>query len=408
MKWEKYHTVWVIMIFGWVTNYMVRAGLSPLLIPIHEELKLTYAQAGILASAFFYAYTFMQLPAGHLGDRLGRKFLLVFCTSGWGLMSLLTGFAQSFFSLFLFRFLTGVGQGAYFSNDRPIIAAYTPERKRGLGQGITFAGLGTGMFLGISLAGWIGEFWGWRSVFIIFALPSFLASFLIYKMIDEPPHHKLEIKGSKKVSYSVIFKNRDLWFLYIGGIPGIYALWLMGTWAPALFQEMGVGSLARSSLLSSLIGISAIPGLTLTGIGSDRMARQGKGRKGLIAFEYFCLALCMASLGYGLKIKMNIYLFTFLFFATGFFVWGHWAAFWALLPDVVPYEILGTTYGLTNTIHFVGSLVAPWASGWIKDATASFSWGLYLSAIFSVLGGILIFSVRPSFRWGKEMKIKTL
>ncbi len=406
MKWEKYHTVWVIMIFGWVTNYMVRLGLSPLLIPIHQELKLSYAQAGILASAFFYAYTFMQLPAGHIGDRMGRKSLLVVCTSWWGLMSFLTGFAQSFFFLFLFRFLTGIGQGAYFSNDRPIIAAYTPERKRGLGQGITFAGLGTGMFIGISLAGWICEFWGWRSVFIIFAFPSFLASFLIYKMIDEPPRHELKIKGGKKVSYSVIVKSRDLWFLYIGGISGIYALWLMGTWAPALFKEMGVESLARSSILSSLLGLSAIPGLTLTGIVSDRMVKKGKGRKGLIAIEYVCLALCMMSLGYGLKIKMNIYLFTLLFFATGFFVWGHWAAFWALLPDLVPYEILGTTYGLTNTIHFVGSLVAPWATGWIKDVTASFSWGLYLSAIFTFAGGVLIFAVSPSFRWGSERRIK--
>ncbi len=51
------------------------------------------------------------------------------------------------------------------------------------------------------------------------------------------------------------------------------------------------------------------------------------------------------------------------FFLAGFFIWGHWAAFYALLPDIVPYQILGTTYGLTNTIHFVGSLIAPWATG---------------------------------------------
>jgi sugar phosphate permease len=63
MKWEKYHTVWALLIFGWITNYMVRASLSPLLLPILNEFKLTYAEAGILATAFFYAYTFMQLPA---------------------------------------------------------------------------------------------------------------------------------------------------------------------------------------------------------------------------------------------------------------------------------------------------------------------------------------------------------
>jgi ACS family glucarate transporter-like MFS transporter len=410
MKWEKYHTVWAIMIFGWVTNYMVRASLSPLLIPILQEFKLTYAQGGILATAFFYAYTFMQLPAGHLGDRLGRKVVLVLCTSWWGLMSLLTGLAHSFTALFVFRFLTGVGEGAYFSNDRPIISAYTPERKRGLGQGISFIGLGTGMFIGISLAGWISELWGWRSVFVLYAFPSFLASFLIYRLVKEPPSakkdkDKVEVKTNKKPSYSLIFKSRDLWLLYLGGIPAIYALWVVGTWAPAIFKEMGVESLARSSFYSSLLGISAIPGLSLTGLVSDRLARRGKGRKGLIAIEFFLISFCMLALGYGLKAKINIYLFVFLFFMAGFFIWGHWAAFYSLLPDIVPYEILGTTYGLTNTIHFLGSLIAPWATGWIKDVTASFSWGLYLAAVFCVAGGILVFAVRPSFSFGKERAI---
>ena len=405
MKWEKYHTVWAIMIFGWVTNYMVRASLSPLLIPILQEFKLTYAQAGILATAFFYAYTFMQLPAGHLGDRLGRKVVLILCTSWWGLMSLLTGLAHSFASLFIFRFLTGVGEGAYFSNDRPIISAYTPEKKRGLGQGISFIGLGTGMFIGISLAGWVSDLWGWRWVFILYAFPSFLASFLIYRLIDEPRRYDLKETKSKKVSYSLIFESRDLWLLYLGGIPAIYALWVVGTWAPAIFKEIGVESLARSSFYSSLLGISAIPGLSLTGLVSDRLARKGKGRKGLIAIEFFLISFCMLALGYGLKAKINIYLFVLLFFMAGFFIWGHWAAFYSLLPDIVPYEILGTAYGLTNTIHFMGSLIAPWATGWIRDVTASFSWGLYLAGIFCILGGILILAVRPSFRFGKERAI---
>lgn len=405
MRWEKYHTLWAIMVFGWATNYMVRSSLSPLLIPILQEFKLTYSQAGILATAFFYAYTFMQLPAGFLGDRFGRKMVLVLCTGWWGLMSLLTGMAHSFLSLFIFRFLTGVGEGAYFSNDRPIISAYTPEKKRGLGQGVSFIGLGTGMFIGMSLAGWIADLWGWRSVFILYAFPSFLASFLIYYVVKEPPRSELKEKSGRKVAYSLIFKSRDLWLLYLGGIPGVYALWVVGTWAPAMFKEMGVESLARSSFYSSLLGISAIPGLAITGLISDWLVRKGKGRKALIAMEFFLISLCMFLLGYGLKAGMNIYLFIVFFFMAGFFIWGHWAAFYALLPDVVPYEILGTAYGLTNTIHFLGSLIAPWATGWIRDMTASFSWGLYLAAIFCILGGVLILAVRPVFRFGREKPI---
>lgn len=393
------------MIFGWVTNYMVRSGLSPLLIPILQEFKLTYAKAGVLATAFFYAYTLMQLPAGHLGDRLGRKTVLILCTGWWGLMSLFTGLAHSFTSLFIFRFLTGIGEGAYFSNDRPIISAYTPERKRGLGQGISFIGLGIGMFIGISMAGWISERWGWRSVFILYAFPSFLASFLIYRLIDEPLRSEPQDLKERTISYSIIFKNRDLWLLYLGGIPGIYALWVVGAWAPAMFKEIGIENLAQSSFYSSLLGISAIPGLTFTGWISDRMARKGMGRKGLIAIEFFLISVCMLLLGFGLKVKMNVYLFILIFFMAGFFIWGHWAAFYSLLPDIVPYEILGTTYGLTNTIHFLGSFIAPWMTGWIKDMTASFSWGLYLAGLFCMVGGVLIFWVRPSFRFERERAI---
>jgi len=405
MKWEKYHTVWAILIFGWITNYMVRASLSPLLLPILHEFKLSYAEAGILATAFFYAYTFMQLPAGHLGDRFGRKIVLILCSSWWGLMSFLTGLAHSFHALFLFRFLTGIGEGAYFSNDRPIISAYTPLEKRGLGQGVSFIGLGTGMFIGISLAGWIADLWGWRAVFLFYAFPSFVASFLIYRLIREPPKQDEKQRIERGISYSLIFRRRDLWLLYMGGIPGIYALWVVGTWAPAMFKDIGVTTLAQSSFYSSLLGISAIPGLAVTGWVSDRLARRGRGRKGLIAIEFFLIALCMMLLGYGLKVKMALPLFVFLFFMAGFFIWGHWAAFYALLPDIVPYKILGTTYGLTNTIHFLGSLIAPVATGWVKDVTASFSWGLYLAALFSTLGGILIFAVQPSFRFGKERPI---
>jgi MFS family permease len=407
MKWEKYHTIWLIMIFGWVTNYIVRSALSPLLIPIMNEFGLSYAKGGILATAFFYAYTFMQFPAGYLGDRLGRKAVLVLCSSWWGLMSLLTGMASSFASLFLFRFLTGVGEGAYFSNDRPIISAYTPESKRSFGQGISFAGLGTGMFIGISLAGWISDLWGWRTVFLLYAFPSWLASFLIYRMVQEPPRQQVTKREGKKVPYSTIFKSRDLWLLYLGGISGNYALWVVGTWAPAMFQEIGVESLSRSSLYSSLLGVSAVPGLILTGLVSDKLMKGGKGRKGLIATEFFLISLCMFLLGYGLTVKISSSLFVFIFFMAGFFIWGHWAAFYALLPDIVPYEILGTAYGLTNTIHFLGSLIAPWVTGWVKDTTASFSWGLYISALFCVLGGILILAVRPSFRFGKEIPITT-
>jgi hypothetical protein len=49
-----------------------------------------------------------------------------------------------------------------------------------------------------------------------------------------------------------------------------------------MFKEMDVKSLAQSSFYSSLLGISAIPGLSLAGFVRDRLARKGKGRNGWV------------------------------------------------------------------------------------------------------------------------------
>lgn len=79
MNWKYYHTVWSVMMFAWITNYMVRAGLSPVLL---SKLSTSYSKAGLIASALFYAYAMMGLPGGIIGDKIGRKGIFVVCSFG--------------------------------------------------------------------------------------------------------------------------------------------------------------------------------------------------------------------------------------------------------------------------------------------------------------------------------------
>ena len=171
-----YRRVWGVLLLGWLSLYMVRVGMSPLLAPIMKEFHLSYSQAGLLSSVVFWAYTAMQLPSGFLGDRWGhRRFLLVgtFC---WTILSLVTSLVGSFASLLAVRFFTGMAEGTYFGNDRPLVSHYTPTEKKATGQGISALGMGLGMGLGILCAGWIAQLWGWRWVFVLYAVPSLLVS----------------------------------------------------------------------------------------------------------------------------------------------------------------------------------------------------------------------------------------
>jgi len=89
----------------------------------------------------------------------------------------------------------------------------------------------------------------------------------------------------------------------------------------------------------------------------------------------------------------------------GFFLWSFFAPFYALITDLVPKEVLGTTFGLANTISFIGSLIAPWLTGTLRDLTGNFAWGFYSSAILLLLGAMSIAVMKPVLRWGPEPKL---
>src|SRR4026208_542824 len=200
MALPSYAVVWAVFVYVWIANYLLRMALSALLPPGLPAFQLSYAEAGLLSSAFFYAYTSMQLPAGVLGDRLGRKRMLISGVPLGGAASVLTGLAGSLTLLFAARLLTGLSQGFLFSNDRVIIAATTPREKTALGHGrprprgggavgqaLPFAGAGRGAPLGLVLAGALGALLPWRAVFLIFALPPLLSAVLLWRLVPEPP-----------------------------------------------------------------------------------------------------------------------------------------------------------------------------------------------------------------------------
>jgi MFS family permease len=125
----------------------------------------------------------------------------------------------------------------------------------------------------------------------------------------------------------------------------------------------------------------------------------------LIGIEFFLMGLFMFLMGWAVRHHWSALTAAFITFCFGFFAWGLWAPFYALIADIVPKEVQGSCYGLTNSINFIGSLIAPPLTGWIKDVTSSFEWGCYLTVIVVLIGSIFILSVSPPFRLKPEIPI---
>lgn len=391
-----YGLVWAILVYAWIANYLIRMALSALLPPIMAEFGLTYAQAGLLSAAVFYAYTSMQLPAGALGDRLGRRRMVIAGVLLSAGASVFTGLAGTLTLLFVARLATGLSQGFLFSNDRVIIAATTPPGRIALGQGISFSGPGLGTTLGLVLAGYLGTLLPWRHVFLLFAFPPLLAALMIWRWIPEPP--RATAAADPVWPFQRVLRTRDFWLLAISGMVPIYVQFLLATWGPALFVEAGVRDLARSASLASLQGLTAPAGLLVSGLATDRLRARGYHGKLVIAAALSGSVLTVLAMGLIIRQHGPAWLLTLALLGTSFFIWCCWGPAYAILGDLFPSSVLGRAFGAFNTICFLGAVASPFVTGWLRDLTGSFVAGLHGAAALSALAVAGMMSLDRPFR----------
>src|ERR1700744_1074295 len=98
----------VLLTLGVVIAYTDRINLSAALPAIRVNFPLTAAASGILLSAFFWAYTLLQTPAGWLVDRFGLKWPYAAGMFLWSAASAATALVSSLNALIAVRVVLGI------------------------------------------------------------------------------------------------------------------------------------------------------------------------------------------------------------------------------------------------------------------------------------------------------------
>ena len=325
INWESYYGLWLLLMLGWMSLYMVRMIFTPALSFIIEEYQITYTQAGTLATAVFWAYAGMQFPAGILGDRVGRKPVLCLGIFLWSLFCIFTSMAHSLTVLFLLRFLTGLAEGTYFGNDRAMISSYTPKERWGIAQGISMTGAGLGNFLGFFLGGLVAGAWGWRYIFIFVGLGSLVISLLFLRFIPGSPAGSKDTstrdRSEVRASLRHLFIHRDLWIMFYIGFAAMHIFWIFGIWTPSILLDMGIVSKKSSSLYASIFAFCGIPSLVLAGLASDFMLKKwGMERKMGLSFSLLLTMALLLLTGYSIDYHLNFIVFSILIGTSGFLV----------------------------------------------------------------------------------------
>ncbi len=126
--------------------------------PPQFTIAFVMSSVGILVGA---------LASGPLGDRFGRKPLLVISVAFIGVFSVLSAFAWSIPSITAMRFLTGIGIGGAMPVTVALTADYSPINRRGTLIMLMFCGNTIGGFLGGQLVAQILPIFGWQSIFLV-------------------------------------------------------------------------------------------------------------------------------------------------------------------------------------------------------------------------------------------------
>jgi AAHS family 4-hydroxybenzoate transporter-like MFS transporter len=120
---------------------------------------------GPVISAGLFGLMIGALVLGTLGDRIGRKTILLLSTAAFGVFSLATSFATGPQQMLLLRFLTGLGLGGAMPVAIALVAEYTPARMRGAMVTITACGFAIGPAIGGLVAAGVVQQHGWASLF---------------------------------------------------------------------------------------------------------------------------------------------------------------------------------------------------------------------------------------------------
>src|SRR5262245_54721189 len=94
--------------------YLDRVCIATAAPAMKVELHLSDAQMGYVFSAFTLAYALFEVPSGWLADRFGARLMLTRIVVWWSAMTAATGLVGGFASLFIVRFLFGVGEAGAF------------------------------------------------------------------------------------------------------------------------------------------------------------------------------------------------------------------------------------------------------------------------------------------------------
>jgi ACS family tartrate transporter-like MFS transporter len=387
--------------------YLDRVNVGFAGLTMRHDLALSNAAFGFASGILFLTYFLFEVPSNLFLHRFGARKWIARIMLSWGIVSGADAFVTGPYSFYLVRLLLGAAEAGFFPGIIFFLTLWFPGVYRGRIVAWFMAAIPASSVIGAPVSSLllyldgVGGLRGWQWLFIAEAIPALILSVVCYFYLTDRPADatwlapeerqwlagRLAAEERQRLDAEHLSIGRALtdWrvltlaLVYFGGVATNYGVTF---WLPQIIQ--GFGGLSKLE-----IGlITAIPYLvgTITMVMWGRRSDRTMERKGHVAIPLAVAAVGIALAGMVADPTLKMTLLSI----AGFGVFANLPVLWTLPATFLSGAAAAAGIAVINSLGNLAGFVGPFAMGWIRDATGSFSGGLYLIAALALVGCIAV------------------
>lgn len=405
--------IFIVLALAYFFVYFHRTTGGAISGMMQDYFGVTTASVALLASAYLYAYTLMQLPSGMLTDKLGPRQAATIFVFLIGIGSVLGAYSATivnFNLMIVAKFLIGIGAAVVYIPIMKILAVWFRKNEFASMSGVLLLVGNVGGIAAATPMVFMIDSMGIQNTYLILAVVTIFIAVLCWFIVRDHPSQKglpaieeiVAEETGEAVSESTSAKigtmealkktfssGRKFWpmAIWFFCIYGTIMLW-QASQAGSFYTNIYGFTTSQAGLMVTMVGVGMVFGCPLAGILSDRVF---KSRKKVIIFGTVVYTLIWAviyfmtkdALGNSLLIQGGIN------FAFGFFG-GFFVVSYSQIKELYPIAMAGTSTASLNLFPFLGGAVLITISGYIvtSKVAAQFQNLWLMALILMIIGSI--------------------
>ncbi|MEC0282688.1 MFS transporter [Terribacillus saccharophilus] len=395
-----------------------RVNISFAALQMNEDLGFSNAVYGLGAGIFFLGYFLLEVPGSAIMTRIGARRWISRIMISWAIIAILMAFVTEPWQFYTARFLLGVAEASFYPCMVYYLSGFFQSKHHAKAIAAFMLAIPGANAVGAPLSTFLMQInWlnlaGWQWLFILEAVPALVLGIICFFYLDDrledvkwlKPEEKnwlLDVTQKEKeakqqvkhYTFAQALKDRDVLILSAGYFCWMFGYYGINMFLPTLSQSMSESLSISTQGLGWLLGLMyaiAMVAMILVGNHSDKKNE----RRWHVAACLTTSAIAMIASSY--VAESNIILSFVLLTIALCGAFGAYSPFWAIPPSFLTESAAAGAIALINSIGNLGGFFGPYAVGYIRDTTGSFTMSMIFLGISMILSSlIIIFLVKQS------------